>query len=173
MSFFMTPHQHGIKKSQILLTPKGFTLIEMMITILVMAILSSVAGFYILDHRRNVSLKEAVYKISGNLHTTKANAIGDKTSYSINFNTPVVDQYTLTSNNEIVDLSALFGAVTFTANPDASADAFTNTITFNSRGICTASGQIYMTNQDGHIYRIQTSGAGGISIQMWNGVNWF
>jgi prepilin-type N-terminal cleavage/methylation domain-containing protein len=170
MSFFVTSPQRVMKKSRVHRKPQGFTLIEMMIVVLVIAVLSSVAGFYIVDHRRNLSLKNVAYKISGHLHKAKALAIRGRTTCSINFfKAPALNQYTMTIVNETVDLGTALGNVTFADNPDTSTDAFTSTITFNQRGICTLSGPVYVTNQDNYIYRIMTSGAGGISIQMWDG----
>lgn len=146
----------------------GFTLIELMVVIAIISILSGVAAPFGADHLRKVSLQNAVYQISGDLHIAKSQAIRSQAACSINFD-EVTEKYTLTAPSKTVDLSDYRGNVAFTGNPDASAETFSNTITFNSRGICTSTGQVYLTNQDNVIYRIQTSAAGGISIKRWSG----
>jgi prepilin-type N-terminal cleavage/methylation domain-containing protein len=169
MSFFVTFHQERIEKSPANHELKGFTLIEMMVVIAIVSIVAAVATPLILQHRRDVSLKNAAYQISGNLHKAKALAIHNNTSSSINFNSPAADQYQIPNANLTFDLSTALGGVGFTNNPgDGTSDTLASSIMFNARGLCTTTGQIYVTNQDGDIYRIQTSGAGGISIQLWN-----
>ena len=152
----------------------GFTLIELMIVIAVSGILLGIAVPNFADHLRKVSLQNAAYQISGDLHTAKSQAIRSQADCSISFNI-LNDEYTLTTPNRTVDLSAYRGDVMFAGNPDASADTFSNIITFNSRGVCSSAGQVYLTNQDNIIYRVQTSAAGGISVKRWSssGSKWF
>ena len=152
----------------------GFTLIELMIVIAVSGILLGIAVPNFADHLRKVSLQNAAYQINSDLHIAKSQAIRSQVDCSINFD-QINDQYALTTPNRTVDLSAYRGDVTFTGNPDASADTFSNIVTYNSRGVCSSAGQVYLTNQDNIIYRIQTSAAGGISVKRWNssGGSWY
>jgi prepilin-type N-terminal cleavage/methylation domain-containing protein len=155
----------------------GFTLIELMIVIAVFSILLGVAVPFVADHLRKVSLQNAAYQISGDLYITRSQAIRSQANCLIDFNTPGINQYTLTTPNRTIDLSDYRGNVTFTANPDAATPTavFSNNITFTSRGFCLPAGQVYLTNQDNIIYRIQTSAAGGISIKRWSssGSSWY
>ena len=154
---------------------RGFTLIELVVAMAIFGILLAVAGPSLAEHLRNSSLRSAAYQISGDLHRVKSEAIRTQANGSINFNNPGIDQYTLTAPNSTVNLNTYRGNVTFTGNPDGSADIFSPTVSFTPRGICLATAQVYVTNQDNIIYRIQTSAAGGISIQLWDSAagNWF
>jgi prepilin-type N-terminal cleavage/methylation domain-containing protein len=146
----------------------GFTLIEMCVVIAIFAVLMAFAWPLMAEHMRNSSLRNAVNQISSDLYLARSQAIRTAANCSINYNNPVADQYSLTAPARTVDLSTYRGNVTFTGNPDGSLNVFSPTITYTARGLCSPPGQVYLTNQDGLIYRVQTSLSGGISVQMWN-----
>lgn len=147
----------------------GFTLFEMCVVIAIFAILLTFSGPFVAEHMRNISLRNAVNQVSSDLYLTKSNAIRTGKWLDIAFNSPVADQYTLEDPARTIDLSTYRGNVTFTGNPgDGSGDVLTATIEFEPRGICSQPGQVYLTNQDGLIYRVQASLSGGVSVQLWD-----
>jgi prepilin-type N-terminal cleavage/methylation domain-containing protein len=147
---------------------RGFTVIELIVVLAIMAALLTVAVPLVWGHLRSSSLKNAAFKISSDLSLARSTAIRNRTNCSINFNTPAPDQYTTTLLNKTVDLDSYMGGVIFTANPDGGTDVFSPTVTFNVRGL-SASSQVYLTNQDNtFIYRVQVSAAGGVSLHRWD-----
>jgi prepilin-type N-terminal cleavage/methylation domain-containing protein len=148
----------------------GFTLFEMMVVICVIGILCGVAAPRLAEHYRHVSLQDAAYQICGDLYNIKGLAIHDQSTFSIDFDASANQYKVNTTPDRTVDLNNYRGNVSFTtSNPEtASSDIFTSEITFESRGIATSSGQVYLTNQDNIIYRVQTSAAGGVSVKRWN-----
>jgi prepilin-type N-terminal cleavage/methylation domain-containing protein len=150
-------------------TSKGFTVVEFMVAIAIAAILSAAAVPTLRDYARSASLKKAVYQLSGDLYRIKTQAIRSHANCNINF-TLVPGSYTLSNPVRTVNLSDFKGNVVFTGNPDGSPDVFSPTIVFNTRGlpVPAATTQVYVTNIENRIYRIQVSAAGGISIRFWN-----
>ena len=168
MMFLQEPTGLRLQKHAI----KGFTIIELLVTIACIGILAAAATPSVAQYIRNMNLRDAVYQISGDLYTIKSQAIRTRANCNINFDT-VTQTYTLSDPNRTVDLKEYRGGVTFTANPDASTDVFSPTIVFNTRGLSglapAATTQVYVTNQDNRIFRIQASAAGAISIRRWSG----
>jgi prepilin-type N-terminal cleavage/methylation domain-containing protein len=149
---------------------KGFTIIELCVGMVVLAIMAAFAAPQIARYSRNVSLRNAIYQISGDLHTVKTQAVRGQVLCAVNFDN-VAQQYTLGAPlNRTIDLDDFGGGVAFTANPDGGADVFTPAIQFTPRGMsnCIVTNQIYVTNQDNTIFRIQTSPTGAISIDRYN-----
>lgn len=149
---------------------KGFTIIELCVAMVVMAIMAAFAAPQIAQYSRNVSLRNAIYQLSGDLHTVKTQAVRGQVICAINFDN-VVQQYTLGAPiNHTIALSEYRGGVAFIANPDGGADVFSPAIQFTPRGMSNSivTNQIYITNQDNTIFRIQTSPTGAISIDRYN-----
>lgn len=145
----------------------GFSLLEIMI---VLAIIVIIAGFASSGGIRNWltqrGLSTAVEQLRSDLQKTKALAIKEHANCSLNINTPAVNQYTITLNNQVVDLGVYRGNVVFEAASDPG-------ITFTPWGSCTAAAQFQMTNQaNTSLFRLRISAAGGISKQVWNGAKW-
>jgi prepilin-type N-terminal cleavage/methylation domain-containing protein len=155
----------------------GFTMLELMIAAACIAILAAAAVPTLSNYLRMVNLRQAVYQISGDLYTVRSEAVKIGANCSINFNT-VNKTYTLTNPSRIMDLKTYRGGVAFTANPDPGAlpeDAFSPTITFNARGFSGLSPavttQVYVTNQDNRIFRVQVTATGAVSVRFWNQQN--
>ena len=149
-------------------SPGGFTLIELLIVMAVIAAVSVAAAPRVAQYMRNVSLRNAVYQISGDLHVVKTQAVRSQQRCAINFDN-VNGQYTLGNPiNRTVSLGDYGGNVAFTADPGG-VDPFSVTIQFTARGLSDSitPGQVFVTNQDNRIFRIQASPAGAISIQEW------
>ncbi len=149
---------------------KGFTLVEMLTAIAIIAIVLTIAAPVVGQYLRSVALKDAVYQVVGDLNVIKSQAIRTQVGCQINFSN-VNHQYTLSNPNRSVDLTTYRGNVRFTVNP-AGADDFSLVIGISPRGISTlvppATTQVYLTNQDNRIFRIQASAAGAVTIREFN-----
>ena len=155
------------KVGRIWLQSNGFSLLELMI---VLAILAIIAGFASSSGIRSWltqrGLSTAVEQLRSDLQRAKVLAIKEHTNCSLNINTPAGNQYTITLNNQVIDLGNYRGQVTFEPASDPG-------ITFTPWGSCTATAQFQLTNQaNTALYRLRISAAGGISKQVWNGANW-
>jgi len=150
---------------------KGFTLLEVITVVVVAGIVLSIATPLVAEQLRSMSLKNAIYKISGDLHIIKSQAIRTQANCQITFD-DVNHRYTLSDPNRTEDLGTFNGNVVFTANPDGGGDLFSPIIGLSARGISSlappATTQVYVTNQDNRIFRVQVSAAGAVSIREFN-----
>jgi type IV fimbrial biogenesis protein FimT len=179
MKTFLERFRPKVRRMGVKQPANGFTLVELMVTVACIAILAAAATPTLSNYLRMVNLRQAVYKISGDLYTVRSEAIKYGTNCSITFNFGP-KTYTLTNPrfNHTVDLNAYRGQVAFTANPDPGgtpADAFSPTITFNARGLSglapPVTTQVYVTNQDNRIFRVLVTATGAVSVRLWNGHN--
>ncbi len=141
----------------------GFTLVELMIVLAILAIIAGVvAGSGIRGWLTQRGLSTAVEQLRGDLQRAKLLAIKEQVNCSITIDTPAANQYTISLNNQVVDLGTYRGNVTFTGASVAQ-------ITFTPWGTCTAAGAIVLTSQaNAAIYRLRISGAGAITKQVWS-----
>ncbi len=149
---------------------KGFTLVEMITAMTIIAVVLTIAAPMVGEYLRSVALKDAVYKVVGDLNVIKSQAIKTQVGCQINFDN-ANHQYTLSNPNRTMDLTAYRGNVRFTVNP-AGADDFSLVIGISPRGISDlvppATTQVYLTNQDNRIFRIETSAAGAVTFREFN-----
>jgi len=149
-------------------TPLGFTLIELMIVMVVIAVLLTLAIPPILTWMRQSGVQHAADQLSMDMQRSRWMAIKHHANCSISFN-HATNRYTISLNNQAVELSAYRGGVQFTNDPEASVDI----ITFTPQGLCNPSGAVHLTNQNKErVYRIRATSAGGISRRIWNGSKW-
>ncbi len=169
MDFFLELSQRRIQKIPNRQTSRGFTLLELMVVMACVAILSAAAVPAIREYFLTVSLKKAVHQLSGDLYRIKSQAIRSNANCTINFNVGP-SFYTLSDPVRTVNLSDFDGNVVFTGNPSALPEVFSPVITFNTRGLLVPAvqTQVYVTNQQNRIFRVQVSAAGAISIRAWN-----
>lgn len=64
---------------------KGFTLVELVITIALVAIIGAIAGLHLYAYTLNKNLKSAAQSITSDLFLCKARAISENTRYQIEF----------------------------------------------------------------------------------------
>lgn len=146
---------------------RGFTIVEMAVAMLVIAVVLAIATPNVARYLRSTALKDAVYQVAGDLNVIKSQAIRTQAVCQINFDN-ANHQYTLSDPNRTVDLTTYRGTVRFAADPQA-VDPFSPIISIGARGISAlappAMTQVYVTNQDNRIFRIQASAAGAVTIR--------
>lgn len=152
-------------------------MIEVMVVVACITILAAAAVPSLRQYVRMVNLRQAVYQISGDLYTVKSQAVKGGANCSIAFD-DLNNNYNLSSPARWMDLSTYRGNVTFTADPDPGAlpeNAFSPLVVFNTRGLSglapPVTTQVYVTNQDNYIFRVQVTATGAISVRRWNNHN--
>jgi prepilin-type N-terminal cleavage/methylation domain-containing protein len=147
----------------------GFSMLEMMITIGIIAILSAITAPNIIGWLKHQGLKSAVIELQSDLQLTKLAAVKQNQDCSINFNTGT-GSYSIPCIGKTVPLSNYSGGVVFGGPGGEATDP---QITYSSRSITTNGQQVYLTNGDNTgYYRITVLTSGGIVTAKWNGSQW-
>ena len=176
MKDFLERFRSQVRRGCVKQPANGFTLVELMVVVACIAILAAAATPALSRYLRLVHLRQAVYQISGDLYTMKSEAIKYGANRSITFDN-LNQTYTLVHStfNQTMRLGTYRGVVVFTKNPDPAGtpdEDFSNTITFNSRGFSglalPVTTQVYVTNQDNRIFRIQVTATGAVSVRIWD-----
>jgi len=148
---------------------RGFSLLELMIVIGIIAILSGIIVPNMISWYQRQGLRNAVYELQSNLQLAKMTAVKDNNSCDVNIDT-AARSYDIPCINKTVSLNDYTGGVTF-GSPGGNSTA--GGLTFTSRGICSPFGNIYLTDRDrSAYYRIQIIISGGIVTSKWNGSIW-
>ena len=148
----------------------GFTLIELTIVIVLLAILAAVSVPNFLSWLPKYRLKSAARDLYSNLQLAKMSAIKANKNCRVNyFKNP--DRYTVDLLNKTIRLSDYKSGITF-HGPNNQTFAVP-TITFNSRG-SSNSGYAYLTNSGNTAYyRVGPLTSGAIKLQQWSGgISW-
>lgn len=163
-------HQHYIVKRN-----NGFTLMETMVTIAIIAILIAMSVPGIAIFMPNYRLKVAVQDIFSNMQSAKMEAIKSNSDYIITFY-ETSDSYTL-DGTRTVDLGDYKSGVRYGHPTGSSVITYddndpVNSVIFNRRGMVTQDDSqewVYLKNNKDNYYRVGTSTTGVIKIQRWNG----
>lgn len=156
----------------------GFSLIEVMVTIGIIAIVAATAipGFSV--WLPNYRLKSAVQDIYSNMQKAKMDAIraGKKQGYTIQFNTGN-NSYSLippTGTASTVNLADYGSNITFGRPDTGSAVEYTDSkVNFSSRGMTDQDEKwVHLKNEKNNYYRVGTSRTGVIQLRRWNGSTW-
>jgi type II secretion system protein H len=139
----------------------GFTLLELMIVIAIISILIAVATPATLNWMRQRGVRDAADQLAMDLQRAKLLAIQRGMNCIITINSPAANQYTISLNNEVVDLRRYPGGVVFTDAPTVSDPL----VTFTPQGICQNFGSFFLTNQNRR-FRVMATAAGGISVNL-------
>ena len=148
----------------------GFTLIELTIVIVLLAILAGVGVPNFLSWLPKYRLKRAARDLYSNLQLAKMTAIKANKKCRVNYyKNP--DRYTVDLLNKTIRLSDYKSGITF-CGPNNQTFAV-SAITFNSRGTSN-SGYAYLTNSGrSAYYRVGPLTSGAIKLQKWSeGTSW-
>jgi len=147
----------------------GFSLLELMIVIGIIAILSAIVTPNIIAWYQDQGLKSAVVELQSDLQLAKMSAVKQNQGCSVNINVGA-GSYNIPCTGKTVSLGTFPGGVVFDS-PDGSATD--NLLTFTSRGICSPFGSVYLTNRNtSAYYRTQVFISGGVATSKWDGANW-
>ena len=151
---------------------KGFTLVELLITIALIPIIATIAIPSYFGYSMNTNLKSAARNIQSDFLDLKERAIAESTAYQITFDTSG-NTYTIQKGTEtgapytpieVKALSAFGGDVGIFS---AVFGGGIPTITFEGRGIATT-GKVVLTNSRGSTATIAASVSGRTYVQVNN-----
>jgi prepilin-type N-terminal cleavage/methylation domain-containing protein len=145
---------------------QGFTLIELTVVIVLLAILAGVGVPNFLSWLPKYRLKRAAHDLYSNLQLAKMSAIKANKDCKVNYYKGP-DRYTVDLLNKTIRLSDYKSGVMFQGPNNQTFAA--PTITFNSRGTGN-SGYAYLTNLGKTAYyRVGPLTSGAIKLQKWSG----
>jgi len=159
--------QHWNRESE-----KGFTLIEVMVTIAILGILIATASPGISSLLPNYRLKSATQDLFTNMQSAKMQAIKANSNYTITFDA-INDSYNLNGTKNIVLTEYKSGVCYGHPSSSSEIEYTSNSVSFTSRGMTTQNPTtwtyVYLKNNRGRYYRIGTLSTGLVRIQRWNG----
>ncbi len=162
----------SIKKSNPITRSDGFTLIELMVVVAIIAVMLGVAVLSI-NFSRKAGVQYAADELFGAIQNARMRAVRENQWCTITFNSPQPNQYQISLNNEVVDLSKYRGNVTFGNSPNAVDLPPAAQLIFTPQGFATTFGSVYLNSGvDNTWYRVETTYAGICRINRWTGAGW-
>jgi len=143
----------------------GFSLIELMIVICLLAIIAAIAGINLHAYTLNRNLKSAARDIASDFTLCKQKAVSESKTYQIVFNSPSAGSYTIqttisTDPTVAKSVSSVGKDITI-----ASASFAGSTVNFNSRGtVSTPSGSL---NASGDTVVLQNSRGSTATVRVF------
>lgn len=148
---------------------KGFSLVELMVVLAIIAVMSTVASYAWLRYVRNADLKTAARDIVSDFQNCKAKATSESRDYEISFTAGTGGSYTIsapaTTSHAAVSttkLSEAFGSgiqIVFEGTCDGFFGTPTNVVRFETRGTSN-NGCVKLTNSRGSAATITTNVTG-------------
>ncbi|MFO7709226.1 MAG: GspH/FimT family pseudopilin [Desulfobacterales bacterium] len=148
---------------------KGFSLIEVMVVIGILAITAMVAVPNMIDWRYGMRLRAAVNEVRGDLEAARARAIKENAQVSVEFY-PADGRYRLTypdseGNTVLIKAHSLPQGVRFAVeNTDYTFDSSSNKANFSSRGTA-QTGTLVLENEKGKTVSIVVNFLGRIEVR--------
>ncbi len=166
----------------------GFTLIEALITLVIMAVVTSIAIPAFSVWRPNYHLRSAARDVYSTLQEAKLRAVRANAGHRVEFH-PGTNRYELIDetgtavktirldqNGDAGEVTFGYGNATIPAGSSLPGDGVSfsspvNVATFDARGIGNA-GYVYLQNTRNNAYAIGKQVAGMVSMEKWNGSDW-
>lgn len=147
----------------------GFSLIEVVVVIGILAITAMVTIPNMIDWRHGMRLRAAVNEVRGDLETARARAIKENAQVTVEF-IPADGRYRLTypdsdGNTVLIKEQSLPPGLWFAVeNPDYTFDSSNNRASFSSRGTA-QSGTLVLENDNGKTVSIGVNFLGRIEVR--------
>ena len=165
--------------------PRGYTLVELIVTIAIIAIMMAAAVPAVNGYLRRHASQHAADELYGDIQLARMRAARNNQRCQIQFNVPAANQYTLidVDNNGTVignfktgDLTRFRGNISFAGSPLAADNAPFTTVEFFPTGILNApvtapanADSIFITNAANDVfYRVMITAAGGTGVYRWD-----
>src|SRR5215831_14243281 len=152
----------------------GFSIIDLMISIAIVGIMSTVAVPSLKRWSRNYNVQSAAMDLYSHMQTAKFGAVKENKSWTINFNPGGLLGYQVRNNAgatvKTVDFRTRYNSDIQYADPTLTKTFDTSSITFNPNGL-SGVGSAYLSNKDkSSYYRVGMLYAlGSIKIEKWDG----
>jgi len=138
----------------------GFTLIEMLVVIGIIAILSALLAPNVIGWMPQYRLRSAVMELGARVQQARLAAIKDNQSCTMSFNTANRSYNITCLDNMTVNLVDYDPNISFTASPP-------QVINFTSRGLTDGAGTfvVSMTSQGGSTYSVSITPTGAVATE--------
>jgi prepilin-type N-terminal cleavage/methylation domain-containing protein len=169
------------------MTHKGFSLVELMVVLAIIGIIGVISVPNVVTGIPKYRVKAAASDMAANLRKARSLAIKEHRDVTIFFD-PDNKRYSIDGRffPEGKDMTEYYGSGVRYGQGEATgsigggaipSDYVTfndNTVTFDSLGISSGQGYVYITNDKGNSYAVGVRNvAGSIAVRRWTGAQWY